>query len=70
MLAQITYVDFLMYDLLDIHSKFEPTILDEVANLKAYHDRIERLPTVAAYMKSDKFIKAPLNGPFAAFGDK
>ena len=57
-----------MYELLDVHLIMEPTILDEVANLKAYHNRIEQLPTVAAYMKSDKFIKSPLTGPIAAFG--
>ena len=64
----MTYIDFLMYELLDIHSILEPTILDEVANLKAYHDRIAELPTVAAYMKSEKFLKGPLNAPIAAFG--
>ena len=67
---QLTYIDFLMYELLDVHSHLEPTIWDEVPNLKAYHDRIAELPTVAAYMKSDKFIKAPLNGPFAVFGEQ
>ena len=67
---QITYIDFLMYELFDVHLILEPTILDEVANLKAYHDRIEQLPTLAAYIKSDKFIKAPLNGPMGAFGAK
>lgn len=67
---QITYIDFLFYELLDVHSILEPTILADFPNLKAYHDRIEQLPTMAAYMKSDKFIKAPLNGPMGAFGAK
>ena len=59
-----------MYELLDVHSKFEPTLLDEVANLKAYHDRIEKLPALAAYMKSANFIKSPINGPMAQWVGK
>jgi len=31
---QITLADFLMYELLDQHIMFEPTILDEFPNLK------------------------------------
>ena len=31
---QITFVDFVMYELLDQHLMFEPTILDEYPNLK------------------------------------
>ena len=57
-----------MYELLDCHLLLEPAVVD--ANLKAYHDRIEQLPTVAAYMKSDKFLRAPVNGPMGAFLDK
>ena len=65
---QITYIDFLMYELMDINSHLEPTILDDVPSLKAYHDRIKNLPAIAAYMKSDRFLAYPLNAPFAAFG--
>ena len=57
-----------MYELLDTHTALEPTILDHVTNLKAYHDRIEQLPTLAAYMKSDKFLKAPISTPNCVFG--
>ena len=67
---QITYIDFLVYELLDIHSHLEPSILEDFPNLKAYHARIQELPTVAAYMKSDKFLAKPLNGPMAAWGGK
>jgi len=38
---QITYIDFLMYELLDINSHLEPTILDDVPSLRAFHSRIE-----------------------------
>lgn len=63
----ITYIDFLMYELLDQNSHMEPTALDEFPNLKAFHARIQGLDQIAAYMKSDKFLARPLNGPMAFF---
>ena len=68
--SQITYVDFSVYEHLDNHSHLEPSILEDFPNLKAYHARIKVIPTVAAYMKSDKFLAKPLNGPMAAWGGK
>ena len=71
---KITWLDFLVYDLLDIHRLLEPTALTDFSNLEAYQSRIEALPTVAAYMKSDQFIEYPitagkaLNGQAAAWG--
>lgn len=69
MYFQITYIDFLVYELLDVHSALEPTILKDFPNLKAFHARVQALPAVAAYMKSDKFLAKPLNGPMAAWGE-
>ena len=34
--SQITFVDFVMYELLDQHFLFEPTILDDYPNLKVH----------------------------------
>jgi glutathione S-transferase len=64
----------LVYDLLDIHCQLEPTVLADFSNLKAYQARIEALPAIAAYMKSNEFIAKPiaagkaLNGQAAAWG--
>jgi glutathione S-transferase len=56
-----------MYELLDQNSHLEPTVLDEFPNLKAFHARVQGLEQIAAYMKSDKFLARPLNGPMASF---
>ena len=56
-----------MYELLDQNSHLEPTVLDEFHNLKAFHARVQGLEQIAAYMKSDKFLARPLNGPMASF---
>lgn len=66
----ITWIDFVMYELLDQHSQMSPGLLDEFPNLKEFHARIENLEKVAAYLKSDKCIKYPFNGPMAEFGGK
>ena len=38
---QLTYVDFLVYDVLDIHRIFEPKCLDAFPNLKDFISRFE-----------------------------
>lgn len=35
-MLQITFVDFVLYELLDQHLLFEPTILDDYPNLKVH----------------------------------
>ncbi len=32
--VQLTFVDFFLYELLDQHRMFEPSLFDELANLK------------------------------------
>ena len=70
----MTYVDFLLYELLDVHCQMEPGVLDSFANLKSFLVRIESFPNISAYMKSDQFIAKPitaakgLNGRMAAWG--
>lgn len=38
---KITFVDFIMYELLDQHRMFHPTCLDDFKNLKDLLDRFE-----------------------------
>jgi len=66
----VTYVDFLIYEMLDQHKYLDPNVLDKFANLKEFHARIEERPRIAAYLKSDKYLKWPLNGDMAAFGSR
>ncbi len=58
-----------MYELLDQNTILEPTALDEFPNLKAFHARVQQLDQIAAYMKSDKFLARPVNGPMASFAN-
>ncbi|KAG5282155.1 hypothetical protein AALO_G00052820 [Alosa alosa] len=66
---KITFVDFLMYELLDQHRMFEPKSLDEFKNLKEFLDHFEGLEKIAAYMKSSRFIKTPVNNKMAKWGN-
>jgi len=65
---EVTYVDFLMYDMLDQHKLLEPTIISSWKNLEQFCDRIESLPKIKEFMASSKFIKYPLNNKMASFG--
>ncbi|XP_068125629.1 glutathione S-transferase Mu 1-like isoform X2 [Hyperolius riggenbachi] len=68
--SKITFVDFLVYDVLDQHRMLEPTCLKSFPNLQSFLDRIEALPAIAAYMKSPRFMKSPLNNRMASWGNK
>lgn len=66
----ITYVDFLLYEMLAQHKLFAPDCLKNFSNLDEFVKRFEDLPTIKKYMKSDKFLKWPLNGDMAKFGSR
>ncbi|XP_053310301.1 glutathione S-transferase Mu 5-like [Spea bombifrons] len=67
---KITFVDFVMYDVLDQHRMLEPTCLQHFQNLQDFLNRFEALPTIASYMKSPRFMKTPINNRMASWGNK
>uniref|UniRef100_A0A4W4FVV9 glutathione transferase n=1 Tax=Electrophorus electricus TaxID=8005 RepID=A0A4W4FVV9_ELEEL len=66
----ITFPDFVMYELLDQHRMFEPKCLDNFKNIRDFLDRFEALEKIAAYMKSSRFMKTPVNNKMAKWGNK
>lgn len=64
---KITFVDFILYEMMDQHRIFEPSLLEPHNNLKEFLTRIEELPAIAAYKKSDKFKAHPINNKMAKF---
>ncbi|KAM4797212.1 glutathione S-transferase Mu 4-like [Rhinophrynus dorsalis] len=68
--GEITFVDFLMYDVLDQHRMLEPTCFQEFKNLQDFLTRFEALPAIASYMKSPRFMKTPLNNRMASWANK
>ena len=67
---KISYVDFLLYDVLSNWLELEKDLLDELPNLQQLRTRFEALPAIKAYMQSSRFVKWPLNAPDAFFGGK
>jgi len=62
----ISYVDFFVYEVLDVHADLlGASYLDKFPKLKSYHHRIQNLPTIASYLKSDRFQAHPINGESA-----
>ncbi|KAK8739209.1 hypothetical protein OTU49_003533 [Cherax quadricarinatus] len=66
----ITFVDFLMYELLDQHLQLDDTCLKNAKNLQEFQKRFEDLEPIKKYMASPRFMKAPLNNKMAKFGAK
>ncbi|KAM4872619.1 glutathione S-transferase Mu 1 isoform 1-T1 [Thomomys bottae] len=67
---KITYVDFLAYDVLDMHRVFEPKCLDAFPNLKDFLSRFEGLKKISTYMKTDRFLPKPMFLKLATWGHK
>ncbi|XP_021051794.1 glutathione S-transferase Mu 2-like isoform X1 [Mus pahari] len=67
---KITYVDFLVYDVLDKHRIFEPKCLDAFPNLMDFMARFEALEKISAYMKSSRFLTGPMYLKTALWGNK
>ncbi|XP_064491704.1 glutathione S-transferase Mu 1-like [Pseudopipra pipra] len=67
---KLTFVDFLMFDVLDQNRIFEPKCLEPFQNLRDFMERFGALEKVAAYMKSPKFQKMPINNKMAKWGNK
>ncbi|KAL6083203.1 hypothetical protein STEG23_010543, partial [Scotinomys teguina] len=66
---KITYVDFLVYDILDQHRLFEPKCLDAFPNLKDFLAHFEGLKKISAYMKSSRFLPSPMYLKQAMWGN-
>ncbi|KAM9685318.1 LOW QUALITY PROTEIN: glutathione S-transferase Mu 1-like [Trichechus inunguis] len=67
---QITFVDFLAYNVLDLNDIFEPKCLDAFPNLKDFMARFEGLKRISAYMKSSHFLPRPFYTKPAIWGNK
>ncbi|KAK8739205.1 hypothetical protein OTU49_003531 [Cherax quadricarinatus] len=67
---KLTFPDFLLYELLDIHLVVDNTCLDHTENLQAFVKRFEDLPSIKKYMTSPQYMKTPLNGANAKFANK
>ncbi|XP_070574574.1 glutathione S-transferase Mu 1-like [Ptychodera flava] len=63
----ITFVDFVMYELMDQLREVDSKILDSHKNLQDHMARFEALPRIAAFKKSDRFMSGPINDKTAKF---
>jgi len=66
---EVTFVDFHMYEILDILKIFSPETFNQFPNLIEYLINIENLPSIKSYMKSPKFIKTPIFAKNAYWGN-
>ena len=50
----LTFVDFVMYELLDQHRELDKALCAKYTKLMEFLDRFEKLPQIEAYMKSGR----------------
>ncbi|KAB7505579.1 Glutathione S-transferase Mu 3 [Armadillidium nasatum] len=66
----ITFPDFIVYEILDHHRDLSPDILKDTPNLEKFMDRFEALEPIKKYMSSKKFLKSPINNKMAKISYK
>lgn len=59
---KISFVDYTVFDLLDIHLILAPGCLDKFPKLKAFHGRMADREKIASYRQTDGFKKMMVNG--------
>eukprot|EP00658_Telonema_sp_P-2_P023199 TRINITY_DN19288_c0_g1_i4.p1 TRINITY_DN19288_c0_g1~~TRINITY_DN19288_c0_g1_i4.p1 ORF type:complete len:228 (-),score=64.38 TRINITY_DN19288_c0_g1_i4:307-990(-) len=64
----LTWVDFVLYELVDQIMTMDPTAFLSLPHLCAYHRNFQELPTIKAYLGSDRFRQHPINNPMAKWG--
>lgn len=65
--SKLTVCDFHLYEMLDQHLVFEPSILNDFPKLTEYHQRFQELPGIKEYLKTGKVKATPLNNKMASF---
>jgi len=66
--ANITWSDFVFWEVLDQHLLMKPDCLDEFSALAAYHRRFMDEPSLKKFMESPKFFVGPCRGKMASWG--
>lgn len=67
--SRLTYVDFLLYEALDLHRVWQDDVLNDFSNLTSFMDRFEALPGVAKHYNSPNFQPTPIFGPQAKWAN-
>ncbi|XP_050693154.1 glutathione S-transferase Mu 4-like isoform X2 [Eriocheir sinensis] len=66
----ISFVDFVVYELLDEHLQLDKDLLKDAKNLQEFQKHFEELEPIKKYMASPRFLKSPINNRMAKFGNK
>ncbi|XP_046839864.1 glutathione S-transferase Mu 1-like [Xenia sp. Carnegie-2017] len=64
---KLTYPDFMFYETLDSLKILDKSIVEPFKKLMEFCERIEAIPQIAKYRKSNKFQERPINDPIASF---
>jgi len=68
--SNLSFVDFVWYELLDVLRLMDPTLLSDCNNLQQFVHRFEALPAIKQYLESECYISHPINNKMASFGNE
>ena len=65
---ELTYVDFLLWEHLDVLSLFDSDLIDDFPKICAYKTRFEAIEKIKNFINSSRFIKSPIANKMALWG--
>jgi len=65
---KLTYVDFIVYEFVDVMSMFAPDVVEKFPKLQAYIERFDDLSGIKEFRASGKYDRTAINGPQANWG--
>lgn len=68
--STLTFVDFVWFELLDVLTVLEPSVLTNFGKLKTFKENFEALPAIKKYLESDRYLSHPINNRMATFGNE
>jgi len=68
-LADPSYLDFFLWEIVDHHVMYKPDVLSGLGNLQAWYERFQGLEAIKKYHSGQNFTKWPINNKMAWGGD-
>ena len=68
--SKVKYIDFLMYEYLEVQEIILPGILDKTPSLKEFRDRIQSIGNIKKYLSSDRCKQLPIYNKLSKMGQR
>ena len=66
--ADLTYLDFLLWEHLDVLSLFDSKLITDFPKISGYKNRFENLEKIKSFRESPRFMRSPVANKMSIWG--